>query len=110
MGAYLLTAMLCEEDDISELRKTMEDLRIGEPKGYWHGSSEARRAELVASVAALPVTGFVVVHVEQDASDRGHRRKCMEFLAQRRCFCSSRSFLARSLIGWPIVAIWSSSS
>jgi len=79
-GAYLLTAMLCEENDIPELRKTMEDLRIGEPKVHWHGSSEARRADLVATVAQLPVTGFVVVHVEQDSNDRRHRRKCMEFL------------------------------
>ena len=58
----------------------MEDLRIGEPKVHWHGSSEERRAELVAAAAELPETGFVVVHVEAGAKDRRHRRKCLEYL------------------------------
>ncbi|GAB19486.1 hypothetical protein GOEFS_087_00030 [Gordonia effusa NBRC 100432] len=79
-GAYLLTAMLCEEDDLAELRAAMEDLRIGEPKVHWHGSSYARRRELVDTVAHLPVTGFVVIHREAKASDRRHRRKCLEYL------------------------------
>ncbi|WP_244332659.1 hypothetical protein [Gordonia polyisoprenivorans] len=79
-NAYLLTAALCEEDDVSELRKTMESMRIGEPKVHWHGSSEERRAELVATVAELPVTALVTVHVEPGATDRRHRRKCMEYL------------------------------
>ncbi|WP_083298518.1 hypothetical protein [Mycolicibacterium grossiae] len=79
-GAYLLTAVLCEEDDVDEMRKTMDGLRIGEPKLHWHGSSAERRGQLVQVVSELPVTGFVVVHVDQDAKDRRHRRKCMEFL------------------------------
>jgi hypothetical protein len=60
--------------------KTLEGLRIGEPKLHWHCSNDQRRAELVAAVARLPVTGLVVVHVDKDADDRRHRRKCMEFL------------------------------
>lgn len=76
----MLAAVLCEDDDIAEIRKTMEDLRIGEPKLHWHGSSAERRGQLIEIVSGLPVTGFVVVHVDQDANDRRHRRKCMEFL------------------------------
>ena len=79
-GAYLLTAALCDESDVPELRKSMEDLRINEPKVHWHGSSPDRRDELINAVAELPVTGFVVVHVEAGANDRRHRRKCMEYL------------------------------
>lgn len=79
-GAYLLAAILCEDDDVAELRRAMECLRIGEAKLHWHGSSEARRAEFVAAVSRLPVTGFAVVHVDTGANDRRHRRKCMEFL------------------------------
>lgn len=79
-GAYLLAAVLCEDDDVAEIRKTMEGLRSSEPKLHWHGSSQERRGELVETVARLPVTGFVVVHVDRDANDRRHRRKCMEFL------------------------------
>ncbi|WP_276022015.1 hypothetical protein [Mycobacterium barrassiae] len=80
-GAYMLGATLCDEDDVPELRKMMEALRmIGEKKLHWHGSSDERRHELVQTVAQLPVAGFVVVHVEQDASDKRHRRKCLEFL------------------------------
>ena len=79
-GAYLLAAVLCEDDDIADMRTTMEGLRIGESKLHWHGSSEERRGELIETVSRLPVTGFVVVHVDRDANDRRHRRKCMEFL------------------------------
>lgn len=79
-GTYLIAATLCDEVDVPELRKAMGDLRIDEPKVHWHGSSPARRAELVRAVSELPVTGFVVVHVDAQASDRRHRRKCMEFL------------------------------
>ncbi|TQR85665.1 DUF3800 domain-containing protein [Mycobacterium hodleri] len=79
-GAYLLTAVLCEDDDVDEMRKTMDGLRIGETKLHWHGSSSERREQLVEAVSELPVTGFVVVHVDSDANDRRHRRKCMEFL------------------------------
>ena len=41
-GAYLLAACLCEEDNVSEVRKTLAGLRIGEPKLHWHGSSDER--------------------------------------------------------------------
>ncbi|MDM2402112.1 hypothetical protein PP613_23545 [Mycobacteroides abscessus] len=79
-GAYLLAAVLCEDDEVAHMRKTLEGLRIGEPKLHWHGSSDGRRGELVEAVADLPATGFVVVHVDRAANDRRHRRKCMEFL------------------------------
>lgn len=79
-GVYLMAAALCEEQDVAELRKTMEGLRIGEPKVHWHGSRHDRRVLLVRAVAELPVTSFVVVHIEAGANDRRHRRKCMEFL------------------------------
>ena len=79
-GAYLLGTVLCEDVDVAEIRKTMDGLRIGEPKLHWHGSSHERRGRLIEAVAQLPVTGFVVVHVDDGANDRRHRRKCMEFL------------------------------
>ena len=79
-GAYLMSAALCDEEDVDALRHRMEALRLAEPKVHWHGSSEQRRTELVTAVAQLPLTGFVVVHVDKDSSDRRHRRKCMEFL------------------------------
>ncbi|WP_254661162.1 MULTISPECIES: hypothetical protein [unclassified Gordonia (in: high G+C Gram-positive bacteria)] len=79
-GAYLMSAALCDEDDVDTLRNAMEVLRLAEPKVHWHGSSEQRRTDLVTAVAELPLTGFVVVHVDKESSDRRHRRKCMEFL------------------------------
>lgn len=96
-GAYLLAATLCEDDDIPEVRKTLEGLRVGEAKLHWHGSSPERRAELVATVAELPVSGFVVVHVDKDADDRRHRRKCMEFLLPHLALmpCSRITFESR---------------
>jgi hypothetical protein len=96
-GAYLLAATLCDHDDVAELRKTLEGRRIGETKLHWHGSSPERRAELVATVARLPVTGFVVVHVDKDADDRRHRRKCMEFLLPHLALmpCSTITFESR---------------
>ena len=61
-GAYLLAAVLCDDDDVADMRRAMEELRIGVPKIHWHGSSNDRRRELVKAVSDLPVTGFVVVH------------------------------------------------
>lgn len=99
-GAYLLTAVLCEEADVPELRKTMADMRIGEPKLHWHGSSDERRADLVNTVAKLPVTGFVVVHCDSSSSDRRHRRKCMEFLLPHLADmpCSTITFESRGTL------------
>ncbi|MBE5458317.1 hypothetical protein E3G52_005225 [Mycobacteroides abscessus] len=96
-GAYLLAATLCDDDDVAEMRKTLDALRIGEAKLHWHGSSAERRVELVAAVAGLPVTGFVVVHVDKDADDRRHRRKCMEFLLPHLALmpCSTITFESR---------------
>jgi hypothetical protein len=96
-GTYLLAAALCEEDDLAELRKAMENQRIGEAKLHWHGSSDDRRADLIAAVAELPVAGFVVVHVDGDADDRRHRRKCMEYLLPHLAHmpCSTITFESR---------------
>ena len=96
-GAYLLAAVLCEDDAVADMRKTMEGLRIGEPKLHWHGSSAARRRDLIEAVSDLPVTGFVVVHVDQQADDRRHRRKCLEFLLPHLAHmpCSTITFESR---------------
>lgn len=97
-GAYLLAATLIEEDDVAEVRSAMDSLRIDEPKVHWHGSSEARRRELAIAAAALPVATLVAVHVEHGATDRRHRRKCMEFLLPHLAEvpCSSITFESRS--------------
>jgi len=103
-NTYLMSAALCEEEDVPEWRKTMLDLRLpGEKKVHWHGSSDVRRHELVEAVAALPMAGLVVVHTAEGSSDRRHRRKCLEFLlpnlAELRCehiTLESRSGLDRS--------------
>lgn len=79
-GVYLM-AGLCEEDDVVELRKPMEGLRIGEPRVHWHGSQHERRVTLVLAVAEFPVASLVVVHIEAGANNRRHRRKCMDFPA-----------------------------
>lgn len=77
---YLMAAALCDEEDVSEWRKTMEELRLDtETKVHWHGSSPERRHALVEAVATLPMVGLVVIHTDQ-ASDRRHRRKCLEYL------------------------------
>lgn len=96
-GAYLLGAALCDEAEVDAIRTTMESLRIGESKLHWHGSSDERRAEFVKAVAELPVAGFVVVHVDQGASDRRQRRKCMEFLLPHLAHmpCSTITFESR---------------
>jgi hypothetical protein len=95
--AYLLAAVLCDDDEVAELRKTMEVLRIGESKVHWHDSSGYRRSQLIEAVSCLPVTGFVVVHVDGDADDRRHRRKCMEFLLPHlaQMPCSTITFESR---------------
>lgn len=96
-GAYLIAATLCEEEAVPEIRVVMEDLRIGELKLHWHGSSDERRGLLVEAVSSLPVTGFVVVHVDKDADDRRHRRKCMEYLLPHLAYmpCSMITFESR---------------
>jgi hypothetical protein len=98
-GAYLLAAVLCMtcDDDVAEMRRPMDELRIGEPKIHWHGSSHDRRRELIRAVSDLPVTGFVVVHVDSAADDRRHRRKCMEFLLPHLAAmpCSTVTFESR---------------
>lgn len=78
---YLVAAALVEDTDVPDIRKTMEELRLsGEKKLHWHGSSDERRHLLVETVAALPVISVVVVHNDEGASDRRHRRKCLEYL------------------------------
>lgn len=96
-GAYLLAAAMCEDGDIADLRTTMDSLRIGEPKVHWHGSSPERRRHLVDAVTRLAVTGFVVVHIDPDADDRRHRRKCMETLLPHLAHmpCSTITFESR---------------
>jgi hypothetical protein len=96
-GAYLLAAVLCDDDHVAEMRRAMDELRIGEPKIHWHGSSHDRRRELIKAVSDLPVTGFVVVHVDGHADDRRHRRKCMEFLLPHLAAmpCSTITFESR---------------
>lgn len=96
-GVYLLAAILCDDDDVASLRKTMEGLRISEPKIHWHGSSAERRSQYIQAISGLPVTGFVVVHADAGASDRRHRRKCMEFLLPHlaQMPCSTITFESR---------------
>ncbi|NKR30189.1 hypothetical protein GS538_09055 [Rhodococcus hoagii] len=78
---YLITAALCEDAEVATLRKVMEELRLPhEKKVHWHGSSEARRHDIIDAIADLPIAGFVVIHTEVDAADRRHRRKCLEYM------------------------------
>lgn len=79
-GAYLMGAALCDDTDVSAVRATMAALRATEPKVHWHGSSELRRRDLIDAVAALPIMGLAVVHVEVGATDRRQRRKRLEHL------------------------------
>lgn len=80
-GAYLITAALCEDDDVPVLRAAMSELQLpSEKKVHWHASSDSRRHDLIDAVAALPIAGFVVIHRESGATDRRHRRKCLEYL------------------------------
>lgn len=80
-GTYLISAALCDEDDVPALRKAMNGMRLPrEKKVHWHASSADRRSELIDAVAELPVAGFVVVHTQADASDRRQRRKRLEYL------------------------------
>lgn len=94
---YLLGAILCEDSDVAEIRKAMERVRIDEPKVHWHGSSRHRRDVLVQAVSRLPAAGFVVVHIDKDANDRRHRRKCMEVLLPHvaQMSCSTVTFESR---------------
>jgi hypothetical protein len=78
---YLMAAALVEYEDISEVRKTLEALRLPhEKKLHWYGSSEDRRSDLVRVTSELPVTSVVVIHHQAGAEDRRHRRKCLEYL------------------------------
>ncbi|GAA1070841.1 hypothetical protein [Tsukamurella spumae] len=97
-GTYLLAAALLDENDVSAARDAMESLRIEEPKVHWHGSSETRRIELVEAVIGLPVAAIVVVHHDTDATDRRHRRKCLEHLLPHLADvpCSKITFESRS--------------
>ena len=97
-GAYMLGAVLCDEDDVPELRKTMDGLRIGESKVHWQASSAERRSQLIEAVSRLPVAAFVVVHHDGDSNDRRHRRKCMEYLLPHlvQMPCSTITFESRA--------------
>ncbi|MBF6159974.1 hypothetical protein IU421_18330 [Nocardia cyriacigeorgica] len=80
-GSYLIAAALIDEDDVSTVRKTMDGLLLSsETKVHWHRRSDDHRSELIAAVAELPVCSLVVVHHDTAASDRRHRRKCLEYL------------------------------
>ena len=95
--SYLISAALIEDNDVPEVRKTIEGIRLGnEPKVHWHGSSPARRHELVELVASLPLAGFVVVHTETGAKDRRHRRKCLEYLLPNLADMSCRNITLES--------------
>ncbi len=78
---YLVAAALVEDADVPMVRKSMDALRLdSEKKVHWYGSSNERRQLLVESVSSLPVANVVVVHSEENANDRRHRRKCLEYL------------------------------
>jgi len=78
---YLVAAALFEDQDVPVVRKTMEALILPtETKVHWHGSSSLRRHHLSDTVSALPLAGVVVVHAQAGATDRRHRRKCLEYL------------------------------
>lgn len=80
-GTYLMSAALCDEDDVDALRETMRTLRRPtETKVHWHGRRDDHRFELVDSIAGLPFLALTVVHSEAGAGDRRHRRKCLEYL------------------------------
>lgn len=97
-GAYLLGAAMIEENDVPAVRAAMELLQLEETKVHWHGSSETRRIELVSAVFELPVASIVVVHCDTDATDRRHRRKCLEHLLPHLAEipCSTITFESRS--------------
>lgn len=97
-GAYLLAAAMIEENDVPAVRAAMESLRREEPKVHWYSRDDEHRTSLVETVADLPLTTFCVVHVDAAATDRRHRRKCLEFLLPHLAEmpCSSITLESRS--------------
>ncbi|MCA0155737.1 hypothetical protein LB823_05970 [Tsukamurella sp. M9C] len=97
-GAYLLAAALIEEADLPVVRSTMLEQQGNEDKVHWYSRDAARRSELVEVVASLPVAAFCVVHEEIGATDRRHRRKCLEFLLPHLAAmpCAAMTFESRA--------------
>lgn len=78
-GTYIMATAMCDDTDLAEIRAAMsEEILTGESKVHWHGSSDNRRLALCHRVATLPLAGIAVVHNQLDATDRRHRRKCLE--------------------------------
>lgn len=82
-GVYLMAAAVCEPHQASQLRESMEGLRLPSSgsKLHWLVESPSRRLEIVETIAALPIDGLVVVRQgpTSDAQER-RRRKCLEHL------------------------------
>lgn len=78
---YIMSAAMIDDADLAHIRSRLMDERMdGESKVHWYQSNDSRRLYLTQLLQSFPFLGVTVVHHETGASDRRHRRKCLETL------------------------------
>lgn len=82
-GAYLLSAVLTEEESTQTLRESVQSLKMpAEKKIHWHSDDDKRRMLVIETIAELPIEAVVVVRVGSiDEGEERRRRKCFERFA-----------------------------
>jgi len=82
-GTYLLSVVLAVPDAAEQIQDAMRALlHKGTAKLHWRDAVPRRQQAIAAAVAALPVSGVVVVRSRPVADERPERRrrKCLEHL------------------------------
>jgi len=78
---YIMSAAMIDDADLAHIRSRLMDERMdGESKVHWYQSNDSRRQYLTELLRSFPFLGVTVVRHETGASDRRHRRKCLETL------------------------------
>ena len=81
-GTYILSAVICEREQASQMRATMRALLAGRRhrKLHWRDESPARQELIVKTIAALDVEHLVVIRSDELTTDRPERQRrlCME--------------------------------
>ena len=79
-GAYLLGAVILEEDCADDVRDTIRSLLLrGQRKVHWYSESNRRRDDLIRVLADFAIPGLVITRVSGIAErEERRRRKCLD--------------------------------
>lgn len=81
-GTYVLAAGVCHPTELSQIRASMLGLKLrGQQKVHWRDESDKRKAAIIATVSALPLSHVVVIRDQMEgARPERRRRLCLERL------------------------------